>query len=91
MDIPPVALAATLAVTGLAVFASFYILAARFLYELAVHQLKRDAVRLRHDYASRIEALRRAGAGESGVDFPSRDATVGVDILTDPHAEKKAA
>lgn len=74
MDLPPVAVAASLAVTAFAIFAALYVLAARFLYEVALHDLKLEATRLREEYARRLEALRK-GAIE-------------VDILPDEEVEE---
>lgn len=80
MDLPPVALAATIAVTAFALLASLYVMAARFLYEIALHDLKHEAQRLRTEYTRRLEALRQAGGLESDVDILA-GAEIGVDIL----------
>ena len=91
MDLPPIAIAASLAVTVFAVFASLYVMAARFMYELALHNLKSEAQHLRTEYARRLEALRRAGTGEFDVEPPGAEELVGVDILPDDAAPASEA
>jgi hypothetical protein len=82
MDLPPVAVAASLGVTAFAVFASLYVMAARYMYELALHDLRTEANQLRTEYTRRLEALRRAGQSNFDVDLaPTIES--GVDILPD--------
>ncbi len=82
MDLPPVAIVASLGVTAFAVFASLYVMAARYMYELALHDLRSEANRLRTEYTRRLEALRRAGQGNFDVELVT-GVESGVDILPD--------
>lgn len=91
MDLPPIAIAASLAVTVFAVIASLYVMAARFMYELALHDLKSEAHRLRTEYTRRLEALRRAGNGDFDIEPAGVDDLVGVDILPDEAAPASEA
>ena len=79
---PLVAVAASLGVIAFAIVTSLYVMAARYLYELALHELKSEANRLRTEYTRRLEALRQAGSGQFDVDLaPATE--IGVDILPD--------
>lgn len=91
MDLPPIAVAASVCVAALAVFASLYVMSARFLYERELHELRTEAHKLRTEYTRRLDALRRAGSGDFDVELVSAG-EIGVDILPEePQASREAA